>query len=75
MTQNFLSNEPNIFIDLLQVLTKDLEKKEQAQGRVLKQLNDMQQVANTCQLEKDRLGSQLDAALAKLEDYKRFVNI
>ena len=54
--------------NLHQVLTKDLEKKEQANTRLLNEYHDMQSSIDKAEREKDRLYIQLEETLIKLKD-------
>ena len=54
-----------------QVLTKDLEKKEQAHARVLGQHHDLQRSYDQSERERERLCGQLEDSLRKLKDLAR----
>nr|CAB3229879.1 centrosomal protein of 128 kDa-like [Phallusia mammillata] len=57
--------------DHIEVLTKDLEKKEQAQVRVLNQHHDLQRAYDESERDRDRLSLQLEDALRKLKEQAR----
>ena len=55
----------------IQVLTKDLEKKEQAHARVLNQHHDLQRSYDQSERERERLCGQLEESLKKFKDLAR----
>jgi len=59
------------FSSRTQVLTKDLEKKEQAQARVLNQHHELQQNYHDSERERERLCLQLEDALRKFKEQAR----
>ncbi|XP_077968423.1 uncharacterized protein LOC120326295 isoform X1 [Styela clava] len=57
--------------DHIEVLTKDLEKKDQSQARLLNQLHETQRTVQDTERDREKLSTQLEDALLKLQDYGR----